>query len=180
MNSLELVVVLVAVVVHDGKNEVGVSNEAFLVLLGKVLEGEALGLGEEEGREDTSQHEEGEDLENVLEESVLAANVDETREADLGNNGTELARGSRDTMAGRPVSGGEDLAGNDEGSGVGPEVLEEVGHTVEEDKGFLGVGSTVGDHLVVTEAHGAENDGQDSETHELDGLSAPKSQRGRR
>ncbi len=70
---------------------IGVADEVVLVLVREVLEGEALGLGKKEGRPDTGEHEEGEELEDVVDPGVGAANVLEAREADLGDDGAELA-----------------------------------------------------------------------------------------
>ena len=42
------------------------ADEAVLALVRDVFERPLLGLGDEERREDSSQHEEGEDLENVF------------------------------------------------------------------------------------------------------------------
>ncbi len=68
-------------------------------------------------------------------------------------------------MRGRTVTSGEDLTGDDEGGAVRSEVEEELGNDVETEE-------TVGGELVVGETHGDEEDGQDTETHELDGLAA--------
>jgi hypothetical protein len=66
----------------------------------------------------------------MLDECVLAANIPEAGKADLSNNGAELSRSSRDTMRGGTVTGGEGLAGDNEGGSVGSEVLEEVGKAI--------------------------------------------------
>jgi len=70
----------------------------------------------------------------VTEEAVRTANVSQARKADLRHDGTKLAACSRDTMCRGSVSGREGLSGYNECGGVGPEVLEEVGHTVKEDE----------------------------------------------
>jgi hypothetical protein len=109
-------------------------------------------------------------LEDVVEPGVFTADAHQTGKADLGNDGAELAGSSRDTMAGRGISGGEDLAGDDKGGRVGAEVLEEFGQAVEEDKRLLArVG---GKHGVVAEAHAAQDYGEEDEAHELDRLEA--------
>ena len=46
----------------DGLVACDALDEAFLPLVGEVLEGALLGLGDEERREDTRKHEEREDL----------------------------------------------------------------------------------------------------------------------
>lgn len=129
---------------------------------------------------------------HVLKELALAANVDKLGEADLGDNGTELAGGSRDTVGGGTVTGREGLAGNDEGCGCGEsvlwtleyqllltvraKVLEEVGHAVEEDEGLLSRRGRL--HLVVGEAHADENGSEKTEAHELDGTTSPRVDQG--
>jgi len=114
----------------------------------------------------------------VGQELVGTTDVDHLSETDLGDDGTELSGGSRDTVTGGSVSGGEDLTRDDEGGGVGSEVLEEVGHTVEEDEG-LG-SSRGGEKLVIRESHDDEDDSQDRETHELQRLSSPEVDDGER
>lgn len=106
----------------------------------------------------------------MLDPGVLATDILKTGETDLGDDGTELARGGRDTVARAPVAGREDLSGDDESGGVGAEVLEEVGEAVEEDEGALGAA----EDGVVSEAHDDEDDGQHDEAHDLDGLAAPR------
>ena len=59
------------------------SNEVILVLAGKFLEGFALRFGDEEGRKDTSEHEEGEDLKDMRNERILASSVLEFEGDDL-------------------------------------------------------------------------------------------------
>ena len=73
----------------------------------------------------------------MLDELVRAANVDELAEADLRDDGAELAARGRDTVRGGAVAGRERLARDDEGRRVGPEVLEEVREAVEEDECLL-------------------------------------------
>ena len=52
----------------------------------------------------------------MLQELVLATDIDQTGKSDLSNDSTELARSGGDTVTGRPVAGREDLARNDKGS----------------------------------------------------------------
>lgn len=79
---------------------------------------------------------------HMLDELVGTANIPETRETDLSNDGTELTACRGNTVRGRTVTSGERLTRDDEGSRVGPKVLEEVGKTVEEYEGFLGARSS--------------------------------------
>lgn len=61
----------------------------------KLLEGLALGLGNEESGEDTQEHEEGEDLEDVVQprRSVGGSGTANTKGTndDLSDDGTDLA-----------------------------------------------------------------------------------------
>ena len=120
------------------------TDEVVLVLTGEFLERLVLGLGEKEGREDTREHEQGEDLEDVVDPSALASAVLELESHDLSDDGTELSGRGRDSVGGGAVASGEDLqksqfsitieltgqgaylSGNDESGGVGAEILEEV------------------------------------------------------
>ena len=116
---------------------------------------------------------------------VLSPDVLELEGHDLSDDGAKLAGCGGDAVGGGAVTSGEDLAGDDEAAqrqrgaargerdsrgGVGPEVLEEVGEAVEEDEG----GDRVGDESAVAEAHAGEGDGEHDESHELDGLAAPR------
>lgn len=76
----------------------------------------------------------------MLHEFVLATNVFELCKADLRNDGTELPACSGNTMRSGAITGRESLSGDDEGRGVGTEILEEVGEAVQEDKGLRGRG----------------------------------------
>lgn len=99
---------------------------------------------------------------------VGAANVFEGTEADLGNNSTKLAAGSRNTVASGTIASREHLAGDDEGGRVGAKVEEQLG---EREKDKEEGGREVEDGGVA-EAEDEEEDGQDGETTELDGLAA--------
>lgn len=81
----------------------------------ELLERLALRLRQEERREDTGEHEEREDLEDVLHPLVRAADVLERAEADLGDDRAELAASGCDPVARRAVSRWEDLSWDDEG-----------------------------------------------------------------
>lgn len=79
----------------------------------------------------------------MFQELARTANVDQTSESNLSDDGTELATSSRHTVRGRAVSGGEDLSRDDESRAIWTEVLEEVGEAVEEDEGALALGGLV-------------------------------------
>jgi len=148
------------------------TNKVLLVLSGQLFERLSLGLGNQQRRENACQHEEGEDLENMVDESIGTTDITKTGEADLGNNSSKFARSGRDTVGGRTVTSGEDLAGDNESGGVGAKVLEEVGQAVEEDESLLsGIG---GGQLVVCETHDDESAGEHAETEKLDGFASPR------
>lgn len=138
-------------------------------LASKLLEGLALGLGDEERGEDTAKHEESEDLEDVVEPRRGVglggtANTERTND-DLSNDGTDLTGGGRETVRGGAVAGREALSGNDEGGGVGAEVEEELAENVESKLASRANG-------VVTETEDAEEDGKEGEAHKLNRLAA--------
>lgn len=135
-----------------------------------LLKGHALGLGDEEGGQETEGHDTGKDSEQLGQEGVLAGlttDLSDLVEEEGGQDGTELARGGRDTVGGGADTGGEDLTGDDEGGSVGSEVEEELGQGEDGDEeGDDGL------ELVEGEREDQEEDGQHGETHELDLLAA--------
>ena len=141
-----------------------------VILAAQLLERLPLGLRDQEGGTDTEQHEEGIDLENVVHPGVGVAAWDSTAGAERGDgaladDGADLAHGSGQAVRGRSVAGGEDLAGDDEGGGVGAEIEEELG---EHEDGEQSVRRKV----LVGETHDHEEDGEDAEAHELNRLAA--------
>jgi len=74
-------------------------------------------------------------------------------------------------MRRRPVPCRKDLSWDDEGGGIGAEILEEIRQAIQEHKRLLGT-ITRGE-LIIPKAHDDEEDGEDDEAHELDGLAAP-------
>ena len=103
--------------------EVGVVLGGTGNLASELLEGLALGLRDEKRGEDTAEHEEGEDLEDVVEPrrgvgGGGTANTEGT-DKDLSDDGTDLARGGGDTVGSGTVASREALARDDEGSSVG-------------------------------------------------------------
>ncbi len=94
------------------------------VLASQILEGLSLGLWDEEGSEDTGEHEDGVDLHDMVEPWAGAGlgrctAGSERSDGGLSDDGAHLARGGRDTVGGGTVAGWEALAGNNEGSCVG-------------------------------------------------------------
>jgi len=65
-----------------------------------------------------------------------SSDIHQLGKADLCNDGTNLATGSRDTMSSRTVPCRKSLSRNDEGRRVRSEVLEKVGKAVKEDERF--------------------------------------------
>lgn len=146
-------------------------DESILVLIRQLLQRSVLRLGQQQRREHTRQHEQREDLEDMLHEVVLAADVLQAREADLGDDGAKLARRGGDAVRGRAVARGECLAGDDERRRVRAEVLEEVRDAVEEDEDLCPGGRC--HKLGVREAHDCEQDCEHSEAHKLNRLASP-------
>lgn len=91
-------------------------------LTSELLKSLALGLWDEESGEATEKHEEGEDLEDVVQPWVGVGGSGtagtERSNGGLGNDRADLARGSGETVRSRPVASWETLARNDEGSSV--------------------------------------------------------------
>ncbi|RUP49682.1 LOW QUALITY PROTEIN: hypothetical protein BC936DRAFT_141818 [Jimgerdemannia flammicorona] len=90
-------------------------DEVGLVLARKVFERPALGLGNEEGGQKAGEHEEGEELQKMVDPGVGTTDILEETEANLSKDGPELAGGGGDAVTGRAIASGEDLAGDDEG-----------------------------------------------------------------
>ena len=139
-------------------------------LASEFLEGLALGLGDEKGGEDAAQHEQGEDLHDVVEPrggvfGCWVALGSQGPEHDLRDDGADLAGRRGDAVRGRAVAGREAFAGHDEGRRVGSEVEEELAEHVECEQAVFG-------QVVVCEADDDEEDGQDGEAHQLDGFPA--------
>jgi hypothetical protein len=83
----------------------------------------------------------------------------------LSDNSTDLAGSSADTVGSRSVTSWEDLTRYNECGGVGSEILEKVAKAVKREE------SPCGDDMV-SEPDNAEKDGENNETHELDGFAA--------
>ena len=119
----------------------------------ELLKSLALGLRDEEGREDTQQHEQREYLQDMVEprRRVFLGSAPCAKRANenLSDDGANLSRGGRDTVAGGPVASWETFARHDEGGRVRSEVEEEVAQDVASEE-------TACANLVVAEAHDAE------------------------
>ena len=154
-------------------------DEPILALITQILQRPPLRLGQKQRARHTRSHEQRKDLQNMLHEHIRPADILQSGEPNLRDDSTQLARGGADAVSGGSVTGGEDFARDDEGGGVGAEVLEEVGEAVERDEGAL---VAVVHHLVVPEAHAGEDNGEDSEAHELNGFASDlsKSRKGKR
>jgi len=109
---------------------VGVSTSETRVVLGsagnltgELLESLALGLWDEESGEDTHEHEESEDLHDVVEPWTWVGGGDDTTDTQrsdgsLGDDSADLARGSRNTVRGGTITGWETFSWNNECGGV--------------------------------------------------------------
>ena len=83
---------------------------------------------------------------HVLNKLICTADVLHAGKANLRDDGPKLAACRGDTMCRGPVTGGEDLSRNNERGNVRPEVLEEIGQAVQEDKPIgiiLGLGQRI-------------------------------------
>lgn len=139
-----------------------------VVFLANLLQSHSLGLRNQERCETSKQHEKSEDLDNVRKETVLVvlgtSVVHQSTKTRLGNNGTNLTGGSRNTVGRRSVSGWETLTWDNESGGVGAKVLKELTQDVESQLTVLA-------KLVVGETKDTEENGQKDESHKLDWLS---------
>jgi hypothetical protein len=139
-------------------------------LASELLKGLSLGFGDEKGGEDAHEHKEREDLHDVVQPRRRGAarwcapSAERSNES-LGEDGTNLARGSGDTVGGRSVTRREAFAGHDECGCVGAEVEKELAQNVESEK-------SVTRQLFEGEADDAEENGEKEESNELDWLTA--------
>ena len=167
-----------------GKRLVGGRNVGFLAMAGalgivvggagnlasKLLKSLALGLGNEKGGEDTAQHEEGEDLHDVVEPRRRIGGGwvtlgSERSEDSLSNNGADLARGGRQTVGGGSVTCREAFSRNNEGGGVGAKIEEKLSQDIQGQETAL-------IQVVVGETNDNEDDGEEDEAHQLNWLTA--------
>lgn len=86
----------------------------------------------------------------MLHEFVSTTDILQAGEADLGNDSTKLSGCGGNTVSGRTITSGENLARDDEGGGIRSKVLEEVGQAVQKDERLLC--RICGCKLVVAEA----------------------------
>ena len=139
------------------------------LLASKLLEGLALGLGDQESSSDTEKHEESVDLHDVVEPArgvgfALLACA-QGADGNLGDDGADLSGTGRDTVRRRAITSGEALARHDKGRGVWTKVEEELRDNIQAEEGAA-------TELVVGEADDAEDDGEDEEASKLDGFAA--------
>ena len=136
----------------------------------QLLECLTLRLRDQQRREDAQEHEQGEDLHDVVEPwgGVLLGDLTlgaERAEYRLRDDGADLAGRGGQAVRGGAVAGGETLAGNDEGRSVRAKVEEELAQNVKSEQSTLR-------ELVVGEANNAEEDGEEGEAHQLNRLAA--------
>src|SRR5258708_1022263 len=115
----------------------GILNEAFLFFEREFLKGLGLCFRKKEGREDTGEHEQSKDLQDVFDEFPRSTDILELTEPDLGDDSTQLATSGGDTVSGRTITSGEDFSRDDECGCVGTKVEEEIAQAVEEHKGLF-------------------------------------------
>lgn len=139
-----------------------------LHLSSQLLQRLPLRLRDQQRREDTAEHEERKDLQDMVQPrrrraSGRCATGSQGADEGLGEDGADFARGGGDAVGGGAVSGREAFAWYYEGCCVWTEVEEELGDDVEAEEGASA-------EVVVGEAHDAEDDGEDDEAADLDGL----------
>lgn len=110
-------------------------------------------------------HEQGKDFHYMVQPGIRTTSVSQGADQSLRDDSTDFTRSSRNTVSSRTVSCGEDFSRNDESSGVGTEILEEVAQTVESKK-------TAGGDDVETKSDDTEKNSEDKETTDLNGLAA--------
>jgi len=76
-----------------------------------LLEGKTLGFGDEKCRKNTEDHEESEDLHDMVQPVVCSAFVSEWGEEGLRENSARFSGGGRDPVCSGTITGGECLAG---------------------------------------------------------------------
>lgn len=117
LDARPLGLAIVRLVVNDAIARVGI-----VILATKLLKSLAGSLGDQESGEAAEKHEEGVDLEDMVHPRSLVrvgGTVGaEDGDGTLTNDGTDLARGGRDTVGGGTVAGREDLTRNNEGGSV--------------------------------------------------------------
>lgn len=90
------------------------------IFTGQGLQTLALGLGDQERGEQSTEHEQGEDLHDVVQPAAVGDTlgstlVDKRTKDTLRDDGTDLSGCGADSVGSGAVAGWEALAGNDEG-----------------------------------------------------------------
>lgn len=140
-----------------------------IVFLSQLLKGLSLSLLDQQSRKDAQQHEQGVDLQHVVEPRALVVlgrtSGPERGDGTLADDGADLARGGRDSVGRGPVACREALSGDDKGGRVGAKVEEELRQDIDGQQAVVA-------QFIVGEAHDDEEDREDYEATELDGLAA--------
>lgn len=102
---------------------------------------------------------------------IFPTDIFELGETNLSNDRTKLATRGRDPVRRRTITSGEDFTRNDECSGIGSEVLEEIGEAVKEDESLVrGIRRR---ECTIRETENTEEDGENDETHQLNRFTTP-------
>mgnify|MGYP006900024593 CR=1 FL=1 len=142
------------------------------LLTGQQLKGLPLRLRDQQAGEASAEHEQSEDLHDVVEpwrvgRTLGGAPVHQRAKHALGDDGSNLSSSGADAMGGGTVARWEALSRHDERGGVGTEVEEELRDDVERQEAIVGILQRV-----IGETDDDEEDGQHDEAHQLDRLTA--------
>lgn len=146
--------------------------EGAVMLTRQLFESAALGLGNQPGGENATEHETTEDLHDMIEpgrspRTRLGTLVDQGTEDTLCDDGTDFAGGCADAMRGRAVASWEAFAGHDEGSCIGAKVKEELRQDIQCEQTTV----VLLQGIVCTTDH-EEDDRQNNEAGHLNWLAA--------
>lgn len=102
-----------------------------VILAAELLQRFALGLGDQQGGENSAEHKQSEDLHDMVQPGRVGAvffstTADQGTKHALRNDGADLAGGCADTVRRGTVPSREALSRDDEGSSVGSKVEEEL------------------------------------------------------
>ncbi len=141
-------------------------------VLGEVFERTALGLRDQESREDTCKHECRENLHNMIEPWVGIAGIlgavatsPQWRNSTLCDDAANLTHAGRNTVGSRSVACGEAFSWNNESGGIWTPVEEQLNEDVNGQHGMVA-------ELVIGETPNDEEDCKEAEANELQWLAS--------